>query len=207
MKAYFVVGYHSKSFGDEAKSYSPTELELLALDDSLDFFNSLLHGTKFTVVTDHENLIPLLNGSTQIKSKRVKNALPRVCQYLFDLHHIKGVELEGPDYFSRIISKAENNNKNLMNGKQIKPQNEVTFSNPDYQSPGDDELVMPLVNNRKSPHSTRSATKANTTGTEKISPKPTVAKTTPKNGASSSKIKPQSSSSSAPKAPVPKTPI
>ena len=42
LKSYFVIEYHSKSFGSEIKSYSPTELELLALDDSLDLFNSVL---------------------------------------------------------------------------------------------------------------------------------------------------------------------
>lgn len=52
----YVVGYFSRSLTDYQKRYSTTEIELIAIILSIEYFHFQLVGKHFTVITDHQAL-------------------------------------------------------------------------------------------------------------------------------------------------------
>ncbi|GFV56665.1 retrovirus-related Pol polyprotein from transposon 17.6 [Trichonephila clavipes] len=55
------IAFHSRRLRNYEINYTITELECLAIIDSLDKFHCYLHGSHFTVHTDHNALVWLKN--------------------------------------------------------------------------------------------------------------------------------------------------
>ena len=97
-----VVGFWSGKWNDAQQNYPVHEQELLALVESLKRFRGILHGTTFTVRTDHKGLIFL---------KKQKDLSPRQHRWLdvlnefdFEIEYIPGETNGFADALSRIYS-------------------------------------------------------------------------------------------------------
>ncbi len=93
------VGYYSRQLLDRETRYSATELECLAVLNSIKHFSYYLYGRHFVVKTDHKALTSLFSSST------LHNCLWRwriqLLDYDFDISYRPGVENSIPDALSR----------------------------------------------------------------------------------------------------------
>ena len=78
------------------------ELELLALVETLKHFRGILHGTKFTVRTDHKALIHL--KKQRVLSPRQHRWLDVLNKFDFEIEYIPGETNGFADALSRIYS-------------------------------------------------------------------------------------------------------
>jgi hypothetical protein len=95
----YVVGYASRALAKEERNYSTTEKECLAVLFGIKFFRSYIHGTHFTVITDHGSLTWLIN---------LRDANGRLARWALQLQgldytikHRPGREHGNADAFSR----------------------------------------------------------------------------------------------------------
>lgn len=92
------IEFISKSFSKEQRRWSTAEQEAYAIFYALRKFDYLLRDVKFTIQTDHKNLI-YINTDGSAKVKRWKLL---VQEYDFDIVHIPGVDNPIADAFSRL---------------------------------------------------------------------------------------------------------
>jgi len=92
------IEFISKSFSREQRRWSTAEQEAYAIFYALRKFDYLLRDVKFTIQTDHKNLI-YINTDGSAKVKRWKLL---VQEYDFDIVHIPGVDNPIADAFSRL---------------------------------------------------------------------------------------------------------
>ena len=97
-----VVGFWSGKWNAAQQNYPVHEQELLALVETLKRFRGLLHGTKFTVRTDHKGLIHL--KSQRDLSPRQHRWLDILNEFDFEIEYIPGETNELADALSRIYS-------------------------------------------------------------------------------------------------------
>ncbi|GFX72836.1 hypothetical protein TNCV_2864431 [Trichonephila clavipes] len=82
------IAFHSKRLRNYEINYTITELECLAIIDSLDKFHCYLHGSHFTVHTDHNALVWLKNF--KYPTGRLFRWSVKVSMYDFDIKYKKG---------------------------------------------------------------------------------------------------------------------
>ena len=70
--------YFSRQLKGAEQRYSATEIEALAIIESVRHFNYYLYGRRFEVFTDHKPLLQLLTS---------EHLNPRLCRYAFKLQH------------------------------------------------------------------------------------------------------------------------
>ncbi|GFO02539.1 transposon ty3-g Gag-Pol polyprotein [Plakobranchus ocellatus] len=96
-----VVSYASRSLTDVESRYSQTEPEMLAVVFGVEKFHIYLHGSTFTVITDHKPLLGII-GSCRPTSVRIDRWRLRLMPYEFTLIYRPGKDAENPaDYLSR----------------------------------------------------------------------------------------------------------
>ena len=97
-----VVGFWSSKWNLAQQNYPVHEQELLALVEMLKRFRGMLHGTKFTVQTDHKGLIHL--KTQQVLSPRQHRWLDIINEFDFKIEYIPGEMNNFADVLSRIYS-------------------------------------------------------------------------------------------------------
>ena len=105
----YVIGYASRALSNEERNYSTTERECLAVLFGIKFFRPYLHGTHFTIITDHGSLTWLMN------LRDCNGRLARWSLQLQGLHysikHRPGREHANVDALSRSPIAGQINNK------------------------------------------------------------------------------------------------
>ncbi|KAK2889745.1 hypothetical protein Q8A73_018045 [Channa argus] len=94
-----VVAYYSCSLSRPERNYCVTRRELLAVVLALRHFRPYLLGTRFTLMTDHASLTPLLNFKQP--EGQVARWLEILQEYDFDIQHRPGRQHGNADALSR----------------------------------------------------------------------------------------------------------
>lgn len=108
------VGYFSRKLKSYEKSYSPTELELLAVVNSVAYWKHYLYKQKFTVITDHQAITYLKNFKH--KNDKLTRWKMLLEQYNFDVYYREGRLNVEADCLSRnpIDDRIEKSNVELF---------------------------------------------------------------------------------------------
>lgn len=99
----YVVGYASRALAKEERNYSTTEKECLAVLFGIKFFRSYIHGTHFTVITDHGSLTWLIN---------LRDANGRLARW--------ALQLQGLDYTIKHRPGREHGNADALSRNPIR---------------------------------------------------------------------------------------
>ena len=93
------IGYYSRKLSDAETRYTATELECLAIVDSIKYFRIYVEGTNFKVFTDHKALKWLLNFEST--KRRLYRWSQELSLYTFDVIHRAGKHMAHVDALSR----------------------------------------------------------------------------------------------------------
>ncbi|TPX73529.1 hypothetical protein CcCBS67573_g05205 [Chytriomyces confervae] len=99
------VKFAAKTFTDHQSRYSATHRELLAIIFALDKFHAFIHGTRFTLKTDHKALTYLFS-QTEL-TVVIQGWIDKLLAYDFSITHIAGIHNCLPDHLSRILCDFE----------------------------------------------------------------------------------------------------
>jgi hypothetical protein len=97
----FVICYESRKLKEHEKNYVTHDLELVAIVHSLRKWRHYLMGRRFELRTDHNSLKYLFDQA--ILNARQSRWLEFLCEYDFDIKHIKGKESKVDDALSRKV--------------------------------------------------------------------------------------------------------
>ena len=97
----FVICYESRKLKEHEKNYSTHDLELAAIVHGLRKWRHYLMGKRFELRTDHNGLKYLFDQPTLNVGKI--RWLEFLCEYDFDIKHIKGKENKVADALSRKV--------------------------------------------------------------------------------------------------------
>ncbi|GBM89258.1 Retrovirus-related Pol polyprotein from transposon 297 [Araneus ventricosus] len=93
------VSYHSRTLRSYEKKYCITELECLAIVDSLEKFYYYLHGKKFIIHTDHAALVWLKNVK-HLRRRLFRWSL-KISMFDYEVKYLKGAANAEVDMLSR----------------------------------------------------------------------------------------------------------
>jgi hypothetical protein len=99
----FVVCYESRKLKEHEKNYATHDLELAAIVHALRKWRHYLMGKIFELRTDHNGLKYLFDQPT-LNARKIR-WLEFLCEYEFDIKHIKGKENKVVDALSRKVHK------------------------------------------------------------------------------------------------------
>ncbi|MCP4339810.1 MAG: hypothetical protein GY799_13190, partial [Desulfobulbaceae bacterium] len=98
-----IIAYHSKTFSKTERNYSTVDREFLAAVTTIEHFQHLLLGKKFTLRTDQQSLVSI---SQQTSYKRMTQMIARwklqIDMYTFTVVHIPGRKNTHADMLSRL---------------------------------------------------------------------------------------------------------
>jgi hypothetical protein len=97
----FVICYESRKLKEHEKNYATHDLELAAIVHALKKWRHYLMGRRFELRTDHNGLRYLFDQPTL--NARQSRWLEFLCEYDFDIKHIKGKENKVVDALSRRV--------------------------------------------------------------------------------------------------------
>jgi hypothetical protein len=97
----FVIYYESRKLKEHEKNYATHNLELAAIVHALRKWRHYLMGRRFELRTDHHGLKYLFEHPTL--NARQRRWLEFLCEYDFDIKHIKGKENKVVDALSRKV--------------------------------------------------------------------------------------------------------
>jgi hypothetical protein len=97
----FVICYESKKLKEHEKNYSTHNLELATIIHTLRKWRHYLMGRRFELRIDHHGLKYLFEKPTL--NARQRRWLEFLCEYDFDIKHIKGKENKVVDALSRKV--------------------------------------------------------------------------------------------------------
>lgn len=94
------IAYYSKKLTKVQSKLPAIEIELIAIYQSVLYFNRYLIGSSFTILTDHEPL--RFFRRMKNNSNRINKMLRELSEYSFTVQHIKGKDNVLSDFISRI---------------------------------------------------------------------------------------------------------
>jgi len=94
-----ILGYYSRKLSGAETRYSTYDQELLAVRDAIEHWRYYLHGSHFTVQTDHSSLQHVLK-QPKLSSRQMR-LLERLQQYNFEIEYLPGVQNYIQDALSR----------------------------------------------------------------------------------------------------------
>jgi hypothetical protein len=94
-----VIFFESRKLKENERLYATHDLELEAIVNTLNKWRNYLMGNRFDLRTDHDGLKYLFDQPTL--SARQSRWLEFLCEYDFDIKHIKGNENKVVDALSR----------------------------------------------------------------------------------------------------------
>ena len=97
----FVVCYESQKLKEHEKNYATYDLELATIIHTLRKLRHYLMGKRFELRTDHNGLKYLFDQPT-LNARKIR-WLEFLCEYEFDIKHIKGKENKVADALSRKV--------------------------------------------------------------------------------------------------------
>jgi ribonuclease HI len=97
----FVVCYESQKLKEHERNYATHDLELAAIIHALRKWRHYLMGKRFELRTDHKGLKYLFDQST-LNDRKI-TWLEFLCEYDFDIKHIKGKENKVVDALRRKV--------------------------------------------------------------------------------------------------------
>jgi hypothetical protein len=97
----FVIYYESKNMKEHERNYDTHDLELATIVHALKKWRHYVMGRRFELRTDHNNLKYLFDHPTL--NDRQTRWLEFLCEYEFDINHIKGKENKVVDALSRKV--------------------------------------------------------------------------------------------------------
>jgi hypothetical protein len=97
----FVICYESRKLKEHERNYATHDLELAAIVHSLKKWRHYLMGRRFELRTDHNGLKYLFDQPTL--NSRQSRWLEFLCEYDFDMKHIKGKDNKVVDALSRRV--------------------------------------------------------------------------------------------------------
>ena len=97
----FVICYESRKLKEHEKNYATHDLELAAIVYALKKWRHYLMGRRFELRTDHNVLKYLFDQPTL--NARQSRRLEFLCEYDFEIKHIKGKENKVADALSRRV--------------------------------------------------------------------------------------------------------
>jgi len=106
------IGYFSKKLLKYQNNYSITELECLAIIESIEYWHHYLYGKKFTVITDHNALKWL--KTIKKPNSRLFNWSLKLSQYDFDIKYQSGKNNIEADTLSRNPITDSNESKEYL---------------------------------------------------------------------------------------------
>jgi len=115
------IEFLSKSFTREQSNWSTPEQEAYAIFYALRKWDHLLCDIKFTLQTDHKNLIYVnLEGSAKVRRWKLL-----MQGYNFDIEHIAGVDNVVADAFSRLCALTESKKKKKKARKSLRKRHSL----------------------------------------------------------------------------------
>ena len=138
----YPVGFMSMTFNETQKKWNTPERECFAIVMALQKFAYLLRDVRFTLHTDHKNLIYIRDtGSSKVFGWR-----NQVQQYMMDVVHIKGEENVVADKLSR-NSAAMACPDTLEAENELMGESQITLSGEsfDIRTPQEDDTQDPSV--------------------------------------------------------------
>jgi hypothetical protein len=97
----FIICYESKKLKEHERNYATHDLELASIVHALKKWKHYLMGRRFELRTDHNGLKYLFDQPTL--NARQSRWLEFLCEYDFDIKHIKGKENKVVDALSRRV--------------------------------------------------------------------------------------------------------
>jgi hypothetical protein len=97
----FVICYESRKLKEHENNYATHDLELAAIVHALRKWRHYLIGRRFELRTDHNSLKYLFDQPTL--NTRQSRWLEFLCEYDFEINHMKGKENKVPDALSRRV--------------------------------------------------------------------------------------------------------
>jgi hypothetical protein len=97
----FVISYESRKLKEHKKNYATHNLDLAAIVHALSKWRHYLMGRRFELRTDHNGLKYLFDQPTL--NARQSRWLEFMCEYDFEIKHIKGKENKVVDALSRRV--------------------------------------------------------------------------------------------------------
>ena len=94
-----VISYESRKLKEHEKNYATHVLELAAIIHALKMWRHYLMGKKFELRTNHDGLKYLFKHPNL--NARQRRWVDLLCEYEFDIKHIKGNENKVADVLSR----------------------------------------------------------------------------------------------------------
>ena len=94
--------FHSRKFNPAQLNYPITQKELLAIYDSMRYFDQKIRNFRFVVLTDHK---PLVNFMTNMqKLQELRRWQQEMSQYDFEIQYLEGVKNTLADALSRMYN-------------------------------------------------------------------------------------------------------
>ena len=93
------AGYFSRQLKGPEQRYSATEMEALAVVETVKQFNYYLHGRNFCVYTDHKPLLQLL--TSEHLNPRLRRYAYKLQHWLLEIHYLQGDQNSLADALSR----------------------------------------------------------------------------------------------------------
>ena len=94
-----VISYESRKLKEHEHNYATHDLELAAIIHALNMWRHYLMGKKFELRTDHDGLNYLFEQPNL--NARQRRWMELLCEYEFDIKHIKGKENKVADVLNR----------------------------------------------------------------------------------------------------------
>jgi len=140
------AAFYSRQLKGAEQRYSATELQGLAVTDTVAHFNYYPYGKPFTAYTDHKPLLQLL--SSDRLNSRLRRFSFKLQHWLIKLEYLPG---EKNGYVDALSSEERQDRRSHeQEGRRTEEESRMTGENPDIYLAVGDVVAQPLLENRDS---------------------------------------------------------